>query len=230
MKEYHKINTIYKRDMQDKKKLVVGEWSTPEFEFLQNNRWEFTEKVDGTNIRVHIRRVGDSVWVEYGGRTDKAEIPLHLLERLEETFPTAPMYRRSLERPGFSTRHHTLLAWMLEKGLTNVVLYGEGYGPKIQGGEKYRDNVDFVLFDVQVGEHWLTRDNVNDVAANLGIDSVPVIGYGSLHQAVALVKGNGLPSLLGNTQSEGLVVRPEVPLFDRKGERIIAKIKTRDFT
>jgi hypothetical protein len=53
MKEYHKIQTIFKRDMTNKaKSLFEGRWTMPEFEYLANNTWVFTEKVDGTNIRV----------------------------------------------------------------------------------------------------------------------------------------------------------------------------------
>ena len=52
MKEYHKIQTIFKRDPENKfKTLIYGEFSLPEFEYLKNNTWIFTEKVDGTNIR-----------------------------------------------------------------------------------------------------------------------------------------------------------------------------------
>ena len=49
---------------------------------MKNCDWEFTEKVDGTNIRVHW----DGHTVEFGGRTDKAQIPKPLLERLETLF------------------------------------------------------------------------------------------------------------------------------------------------
>ena len=52
MKEYHKIQSIYKRD-EKTRKFIEGQWSLPEFEYLQNNRWLWTDKVDGTNIRVY---------------------------------------------------------------------------------------------------------------------------------------------------------------------------------
>jgi len=228
MEEYHKINTIYKRDMANKKRLIEGDWSTPEFEYLQHNKWEFTEKVDGTNIRVKITRVANSCWVEYGGRTDAANIPPHLTEHLEETFPTYGPYRRDLMRPAFGKRHMDLLDWMLTKNLTDVVLYGEGFGPKIQQGEKYGDAVKFVLFDVKVGDWWLDRAGVEDVAKALDIPVVPVLGYGTLHDAVHWVKGD-MGSKYGYFEAEGIVARPTVPMYTRKGERIIAKIKCRDF-
>ena len=51
MEPYHKIQSIFKRDAENGYKFT-SEYSCPEFEYLQNNEWEFTEKVDGTNIRI----------------------------------------------------------------------------------------------------------------------------------------------------------------------------------
>ncbi len=44
MVEYHKIQTVFKRDMNTKyKTLLEGEYSLPEFKYLKNNIWEYTE-------------------------------------------------------------------------------------------------------------------------------------------------------------------------------------------
>lgn len=51
MKEYHKIQTCFKRD-EKTKRIIEGDWTLPEFEYLKDCQWVFTEKVDGTNIRV----------------------------------------------------------------------------------------------------------------------------------------------------------------------------------
>ena len=50
MEQYNKIQSLFKRDQ--KGKMLFGEYSLPEFEYLKDNTWAFTEKVDGTNIRV----------------------------------------------------------------------------------------------------------------------------------------------------------------------------------
>ena len=52
MKEYHKIETIFERDMDGNKKLIEGKFRNPLVEYLKDNEWVFTEKIDGTNIRV----------------------------------------------------------------------------------------------------------------------------------------------------------------------------------
>lgn len=51
MIEYPKIETLFDRD-EVTHKVIVGKWRLPEFEYLQNNNWSFTEKIDGTNVRV----------------------------------------------------------------------------------------------------------------------------------------------------------------------------------
>lgn len=225
MNEYHKINTLFKRNMAGDKKLIVGEWAAPEFEYLQNNTWEFTEKVDGTNIRVHFHRDEDTIDVAYYGRTDNASLPPHLMQVLYQQFGTFIW-------PGSQDRHpflDNLGRMMLDKNITDLTLYGEGYGPKIQGGGKYRDTPGFVCFDIKVGDWWLERPTVESICEQLAVDIVPVVGYGTLHDAVNLASNGGLQSEWGNFISEGIVARPQVQLFNRKGERIIAKIKVRDF-
>lgn len=206
MKEYHKIQTLFKRDMASKhKNLIEGEWTLPEFAYLANNEWVFTEKVDGTNIRVMV----DS-GVTFGGKTDNAQIPAKLVERLNERF----------------LPQSDLLAEMFVDG---ACLYGEGYGTKIQkGGGNYRADQDFVLFDVKVGEWWLQREDVEEIAAKLGLDIVPIIGTGTLNEAVEWAK-RGIGSTWGDFQAEGIVARPATELKTRSGHRIITKIKCRDF-
>ena len=85
MSKYHKINTIFKRDMDvpgKTKPLLVGQWSCPEFEFLQNNMWDFSEKVDGTNIRVLF----DGTAINFEGREANSQIPAVLVNNLCRMF------------------------------------------------------------------------------------------------------------------------------------------------
>lgn len=217
MNEYHKIQTVFKRDMATKHKtLLEGQWALPEFEYLANNRWTFTEKVDGTNIRVMLpdyREEGKQFGVTFGGKTDRAQIPATLVRRLEERF--------------HDDEARVKLAEIFPEG--NACLYGEGYGAKIKkGGGNYRQDQDFVLFDVRVGEWWLQRPDVEDVAAKLGIDVAPVIGEGTLYDAIAWAK-RGIHSTWGDFKAEGIVARPKTELFSRSGHRLITKIKCRDF-
>ena len=205
MKEYHKINTVFKRDERTRK-IIEGDYSLPEFEFLKDNPWVFTEKVDGTNVRV----MWELPALRFNGKTDNAQMPMPLIEKLQSLFT-----------PG-------IMQTVFPEG--GVCLYGEGYGARIQkGGGNYNPNgVDFVLFDVRVGDWWLERHNVEDVAKKLGVAVVPIIGEGTLADAFKRAQ-MGITSTWGGFPAEGLVMRPKAELRTRRGDRIIAKIKCKDF-
>ena len=113
---------------------------------------------------------------------------------------------------------------------THVILYGEGYGPKIQNGGNYREDVSFILFDVYFPEQdlWLKRDAVENIATSFGIDAVPIIFTGTIQDAIDYVK-TAPQSRFGTAKMEGLVGRPAVEVRDRRGNRVITKIKVRDF-
>ena len=209
MDEYPKIMTVYKRDPATKyRTLLVGTYACPELAYLAGNEWEFTEKVDGTNIRVQVIPGGEAI---FGGRTDNAAIPAHLVSALRAKFD--PMHER--------------LAEVLPDG---AILYGEGYGAKIQkGGGRYRPDQGFVLFDVRVGGWWLQRADVEDVARKLSCDVVPVLGRGRLADMVTRVL-EGITSAWGEFPAEGIGARPTTELCTRAGHRIITKLKGRDFT
>ena len=46
MFEYHKIEGLFERD-DSTKKLIWGKFRRPEIEYLKDNIWEFSEKIDG---------------------------------------------------------------------------------------------------------------------------------------------------------------------------------------
>jgi len=210
--EFPKIQSLFKRDPATKYKTFLNEYSRPEFGLLQGVDWLWTEKVDGTNIRIMY----DGTNIRYGGRTDRAQIPAILINHLQDTFIKDKMDEVFNE--------HT--------PSTQVTLYGEGYGAKIQrGGGDYRSDAGFILFDVKIDDLWLKRSDVEDVSLNLGIPAVPIITVGSPIVAVKLVQ-EGFTSHVATCKvrpAEGLVGRPLLELFDRRGERIITKLKTRDY-
>jgi len=110
-----------------------------------------------------------------------------------------------------------------------VCLYGEGYGGKIQkAGATYGGEQRFVLFDVKVGDWWLQREDVEDVANKLKIEVVPTCDGGSLNDMICMVK-SGINSRWGDFVMEGIVARPSTELVARNGQRIITKLKYKDF-
>ncbi|KKW10401.1 MAG: hypothetical protein UY48_C0038G0001, partial [Candidatus Gottesmanbacteria bacterium GW2011_GWB1_49_7] len=199
---YHKIESVLFREAKTHK-FIDGCWCLPEFSFLQNVEWICEEKVDGTNVRV----MWDGWAVSFGGKTDNAQLPVPLLNRLCEMFTETKM------REAFPATEGDL-------AIREICLYGEGYGAKIQkGGERYTaDGVDFVLFDVKIGNWWLKRDGVEDVAMRLALHSAPIRLRGTLCQAIDFTR-TGFESQWGHFPAEGLVCRPAIDLFARNGDR-----------
>lgn len=211
MNEYTKIETIFERDMEGSKKLIEGKFRNETVEFLKDNQWICTEKIDGTNIGI----VWDGHKVSYQGRTERAQIPAHLMNKLIE------MFGGEINEELFEQKF----------GEMPVVLFGEGYGAKIQkGGGNYRSDVSFILFDVYLPEQnlWLKRDALEDIAKTFDIDVVPIVLTGTLQEAVDFVKQKP-KSTIGAADMEGLVCKPAVDMIDRMGRRVIVKVKVRDF-
>lgn len=214
MKEYPKINTVFARDPATKK-IMRGVYSTPEIEFLHRCQWQFAEKIDGTNIRIApLFPIEGPPRLQYGGRTDNAQIPAKLIIALDNLL-TWEKFAKCFEG----------------QDLVPITLYGEGFGAGIQSGGNYRPDQSFVLFDVLYGDIWLERKNVEDIAGKLGLAVAPIIGQGTLTMAVTLGE-LGFCSLMGapvTFKAEGIVARPMIEMRDRRGNRIITKIKLKDF-
>ena len=210
MKEYQKISNIFKFD--EKYRTIIG--MTDTYQSLRNIEWIGTEKVDGTNIRIYW----DGYKIQIAGRTERSQIPDHLMNYLSNLFLTQEM------------------EYVFEQmfGEKEVYLFGEGYGYKIQAnGDKYfedRKNVGFILFDVNIDfANDLSRDNVNDIAEKLGLKSVPVVFRGTLDDAIEFVKKHHM-STLGDSshEMEGLVLQPIIQLYDSKHKLIKCKCKYGD--
>ena len=208
MREYHKIETVFNRSTDGDKRLIWGDYRNETVEYLANNIWQFTEKIDGTNIRIHW----DGHNVEIGGRTDRAQIPKHLMDYLSATFLT-PEVEELFEQT---------------YGEKDVMLFGEGYGAKIQNGGEYRSDVSFILFDVLIGDNWQSREWVEATAKMFGIDAVPIVLEGTIGDGIDYVMQHN-NSTIGKAVMEGVVGRPKVEMKDRLGNRIIVKIKWKDF-
>ena len=211
MKKYEKIETVFERDTVGTKKLKYGCYRNSAVKYTAGNEWQWTEKIDGTNVRVHW----DGHKVSFGGRTDNANLPVPLMERLYELFSN-------------NTAEELFEQLFGEK---EVILFGEGYGKKIQAvGSKYiPDGVDFILFDVCVNDTYLDREEVENIALAFRISVVPVVLVGTINDAInyVMTKPN---STIGTAPMEGLVGRPVVELKDKNGKRLIVKVKVCDFT
>lgn len=204
MKEYHKIRWIYKFD--SKTHLPIQEIDEY-FNNLKSCRWIFTEKIDWTNIRI----VWDWHNVSFYWRTDNAQLPWNLLNKLKEIFIEELFEQNFWE--------------------TNVVLYWEWFGGKIQKWlNDYWDKEDFILFDVEINWIFLERENIEWVAKSLWINLVPILLVWTLDYAIKYVKDKKiLDEQISKTIPEWLVWVPIWWYLDRLWNRIIVKIKQGHF-
>ena len=209
---YQKIAGPYKRDPQTNK-VMPGVFASPELEALFDVPiWTFTEKVDGTNIRV----LWDGYRVTFGGRTEKAQLPPTLLAHLEESYGS----------PEFET--------ILEQtfGEKPAVIFGEGYGPKINGGGIYRGDVSFVGFDVAINGRYLAQEDARGLMAeSLNMPVVPRVNSTpwDLEGAIEAFQEHKCESFWGDFRPEGWVGVTTPGLLDRHGSRIVVKVKDVDF-
>jgi hypothetical protein len=216
MSEYGKIETLFERDP---KTFKVNPEKIKNRTYSLLKTWHWTEKVDGTNIRcIWEREISDGEMgrperLSFGGKTDNAQMHADLIKWLCEHVTAEKM------RSVFPD--------------SDAVIYGEGYGAGIQkGGGDYSPEKKLIVFDVLVdGKWWMNDEQMRDIAAKLGLDAVPDFGEMTLEQATELVRAGFKSRCAVNAgkYSEGLVGRPLETLFDKKGHRLIAKLKTKDF-
>ena len=256
---YQKINTLYKRDINN---IIMQhyEWSCPEFEYLRNCKWDASEKIDGTNMRIEVEQKpvyrpenptdfmpldiidGVKFTVSIKGKTDTAQIPSHLEKYMKETFTDDKVFAALGIKEYIPREEWSEHGWCVSKDdLTPVydkiptlyTIYGEGYGMKIQkGGGRYLSNsVSFIGFDVKVNDTYLLRDNAMSVFEKLGADTVPYFGQMTIDEAIDMVK-TGFISRISEDKTliaEGLVLSSPIGLKNRRGERLIVKIKYEDY-
>jgi len=221
MSEYYKINSLWKRQGwyfdQDKKKssfypnvlksLIIGDYADEEFGNIK--KWDVSEKIDGTNIRIEYER--DKSF-RIAGRTDNAQIAPHLLTYLQTVF--------TLEK-----------IESVFKDAQKVTLFGEGYGPKIQaGGGNYRKHPGFIMFDVVVGNWVLQSQDMRAIASEISVPAVPHIGIMTEDEIVDFVKSKPLSRCSEIPQMmEGVVARSAPLMLFRNGRPIMFKLKCKEF-
>jgi hypothetical protein len=202
--EYPKIETLYERDEKTHK--LKPELILKNRTYSLIKTWLWTEKIDGMNIRC----IWDGSKVLFAGKTDAAQLPGDLLTQLNMTVDPSKLYNIFQATP--------------------AVLYGEGYGAGIQRGGLYSKTKEFIMFDVLVdGKWWLDWDNVKDVAYKMQLDTVPFVMENELKAAAKYVFNGFVSSLGEHPAAEGLVGKTIETLFDKKGSRLIIKLKTKDF-
>lgn len=131
--------------------------------------------------------------------------------------------------------HERLCEGFIALGHADVTVYGEAHGGRCQGMKKtYGNQLQFIAFDVQVGDHWLSVPDAVEVCHGLGIEFVPYVKMST--DLTALDAERDRPSMvalrrgLGEQYREGIVLRPLIEVTKNNGSRIIAKHKRAEFS
>ena len=216
--EYPKIQSLFKRGCYDYEKtgikpkhgkLLIGEYSLPEFALV--NKWQVFEKIDGTNTRITYINDEKGPSLKFDGRTSESKMPAQLLHYLAEKFTIEKMQS-------------------VFKDSKRVILFGEGYGPKIQRGGNYRKDVAFIGFDIFANGWWLKTEDAMEIFHSLGVSFVPFIDTMYTSTIIEYVKSKPRSKFAENREyvMEGVVCRTEPMLFLRNGEMLKFKLKCKD--
>lgn len=118
-----------------------------------------------------------------------------------------------------------------------VTVYGEAYGGKCQHMSKtYGPDLQFAVFDVLVGESWLSVPQAAECAAHLGLEFVDFALVSTDVEALDAERDKPSTQAVRNGISdeakvrEGVVLRPPFEVTLNNGRRLIAKHKRAEFS
>lgn len=130
--------------------------------------------------------------------------------------------------------HNLLLEKFKEIGATEITIFGEGYGGKLQGmSETYGKELKFIAFDVQIGECWLDLPKAEQIVKQLGLEFVYYQKISTdlveIDKARDMFSPQAKRNGCGDKIQEGIVLRPPIELAQNNGSRIICKHKRKEF-
>lgn len=210
MEEYHKIETVFNREETGGHKLIRDSFRNKAVEQCKDLQWNFTEKIDGTNVRIHW----DGHKIEFNGRTDNADLHKDLKKLIAEKF--------------CSNEVEELIEQKI--GGKELFIFAEGYGAGIQTGGGYSKDKGIIVYDVKINGYYLSYDDMVDFMKPFDVKCVPLVLTGTINEGIQWVLDNEFSRVGDGTQKcEGVVGRLVEEMFDRHGNRMIVKIKRCDF-
>lgn len=229
METFTKIDTMYKRYAFDGKncpkkewlkfrnKIILGEFSNKEAEYLFNNLWEATSKIDGTNSKIAFYPSIQEIRV--GGKTDNANSQhgqFEMLEKIGERIKPqlCAMFPKESARFAPIKEGNKIKFWDVSSEIDRyananpvtpnregqyevcleevpIYIYGEYFGTGVQkGGGRYIQNGnDFLVFDIKQQGWWLPKENRDAICKSLGLEQVPFLGHMTLEDIEKMVRG-----------------------------------------
>ena len=228
METYTKIDTMYKRYIFDSKdcpnkdwlkfknKIILGEFSNKEAEYLFNCLWEATSKLDGTNSKIAFFPSTSEIRVE--GKTEKAQSQhgqFEMLENIGERIKPqlCAMFPKESARFAPIKEGNKIKFWDVSSEIDRyananpvtpnregqyevcleevpIYIYGEYFGTGIQKcGSRYIQNGNgFRVFDIKQQGWWLPKENRDAMCKGLGLEQVPFLGVMTLRDIEDMVR------------------------------------------
>lgn len=228
LQTYQKINTMHKRYIFDAKdcpnkewlklrnKIILGEFSNKEAEYLFNCPWEAYSKIDGTCSKIAF--FPSTREIKVGGKTDNASSMHGQFEMLQEIADRikpqlCAMFPKESARFAPIKEGNKIKFWDVSSEIDRyananpvtpnregqyevcleevpIYIYGEYFGTGIQKcGSRYVQNGnDFRVFDIRQQGWWLPKENRDAMCKDLGLATVPFLGIMTLRDIEDMVR------------------------------------------
>lgn len=215
--EFTKFSKFSSPFVKDEKFLNTKELSQE----LPIGNWIKTEKIDGTNIRIIITKPKED------GSRELLIGSRKLI--LNEEDKGSKQYLDCLK----DINMNKLLEYFKDVDST-IIIYGEGYGAGVQKGGIYSKEKNYRVFDIRIGRAYQDFKYVKKVCINNQLNLVPIvsvvdkINYQECLESLRCFENTLINDGDGGIP-EGLVYKFEPVLLNKYGERLIFKIKRKDF-
>lgn len=205
---FPKISAPFGRKTPKDRLVDTSVYTKPWVESLRDVRFFASEKIDGICVGI----VWDGDRISFVGHTEKSKLCQRYLNYLKDNFGTSEF--ESVIEEIF--------------GDTPVTIFGEGISKDYNVHYGFPDG-NFIMYDIQNEKGtFYNREAVRDIAQKLALQ-MPYEEMMTLDEAIAFVKTRPMSRLNPTMKMEGLVLRAPVEMYTNSGERIICKLKVKDF-
>ena len=207
--KYKKYSSPFKKDEKFKNTEELSQ-------SLPTGDWIVTEKIDGTNIRIIIDKDKN---VHFGSR----KLILNPEDKSSKIFMDCVA----------DVNVNKLIEYFKEVEST-VVIYGEGYGAGIQKGGIYSPVKNFRVFDIRIGDAYQDWEFIEKVCIANQLNMVPklLISSSLNYSTCTSILSNFKKTMIldgDGGEPEGVVFKFNPTLLNKYGERLIFKVKFKDF-
>ena len=192
-----------------------------ESQYLPEGKWIKTEKIDGTNIRIILTKPDEK------GNRKRFIGSRKLILNPEDK--VAKQFMDCLKDINLNK-----IAEYFKEVNSTVIIYGEGYGAGVQSGGIYSPIKNFRVFDIRIGSAYQDFEYTQKVCIDNQLNIVPIIGecriisYGECIDSLKRFDNTLVNEGVGG-KPEGIVYKHDPVLLNKYGERLIFKIKFKDF-